>query len=84
VEFGSIDIVHDGQDNHYIIDLNLTPYAGTRTHDPFLTNFLRMGIMDPSAAQSRGISRSPMAGLPARVNRSAAFITTEVGNGNHH
>lgn len=47
VEFGCIDIVHDGRDHHYIIDLNLTPYAGTRTHDPFLTNFLRMGITDP-------------------------------------
>ena len=48
VEFGCIDIVHDGRDHHYIIDLNLTPYAGTRTHDPFLTNFLRMGITDPT------------------------------------
>jgi hypothetical protein len=28
VEFGCIDIVHDGHDHHYIIDLNLTPYAG--------------------------------------------------------
>ena len=47
VEFGCIDIVHDGQEHYYIIDLNLTPYAGTRTHDPFLTNFLRTGITDP-------------------------------------
>ncbi len=44
VEFGSIDIVHDGDDKHYIIDLNLTPYAGTRPHDAYLTSFLRQGI----------------------------------------
>jgi hypothetical protein len=47
VEFGCIDIVHDGHDQHYIIDLNLTPYAGTRAHDAYLTDFLRMGITDP-------------------------------------
>ena len=44
VEFGCLDIVHDGNDNYYIIDLNLTPYAGRRTIDPFLTNFLREGL----------------------------------------
>ena len=48
VEFGCIDIVHDGADNYYIIDLNLTPYAGKRPHDPFLTNFLREGMTDPA------------------------------------
>jgi hypothetical protein len=48
VEFGCVDIVHDGQGNHYIIDLNLTPYAGTRPHDAYLTNFLERGITDPS------------------------------------
>jgi hypothetical protein len=53
VEFGCIDIVHDGLDHHYIIDLNLTPYAGTRTHDPFLTNFLRMGITDPMRRKAK-------------------------------
>lgn len=47
VEFGCIDIVHDGHDKHYIIDLNLTPYAGNKEHDAYLTNFLRMGIMNP-------------------------------------
>jgi hypothetical protein len=66
VEFGCIDIVHDGQDNHYIIDLNLTPYAGTRAHDPFLTNFLRMGIMDPTRRKAEIIIDSPLSGLPAR------------------
>jgi hypothetical protein len=62
VEFGCIDIVHDGRDHHYIIDLNLTPYAGTRTHDPFLTNFLRMGIMDPTRRKREIFLDSPLAG----------------------
>ncbi len=61
VEFGCIDIVHDGEDNHYIIDLNLTPYAGTRPHDPFLTEFLRQGITDPSRRNVTGCSNSPLA-----------------------
>lgn len=44
VEFGCIDMVHDGNDNHYIIDLNLTPYAGNRGPEKFLIDFLRKGI----------------------------------------
>ncbi len=67
VEFGAIDIVHDGQDNHYIIDLNLTPYAGTRTHDPFLTSFLRMGIMDPTRRKTEMALDSPLGGASAVV-----------------
>jgi hypothetical protein len=63
VEFGCIDIVHDGRDHHYIIDLNLTPYAGTRPHDPFLTNFLRMGITDPTRRKGKVFLDSPMAGF---------------------
>ena len=47
VEFGCIDIVHDGHDRHYIIDLNLTPYAGRGSIDPDLTHFLRLGMMNP-------------------------------------
>lgn len=61
VEFGCIDIVHDGRDHHYIIDLNLTPYAGTRPHDPFLTNFLRMGITDPTRRKAEIFLDSPLA-----------------------
>jgi hypothetical protein len=61
VEFGSIDIVHDGGDNHYIIDLNLTPYAGTRPHDPFLIDFLRLGITDPDHRKSLDSHGSPLA-----------------------
>jgi hypothetical protein len=61
VEFGCIDIVHDGQDNYYIIDLNLTPYAGTRTHDAFLTNFLRLGITDPHRHKPAIFIRTPLA-----------------------
>jgi hypothetical protein len=63
VEFGCIDIVHDGHDHHYIIDLNLTPYAGTRTHDPFLTNFLRMGITDPMRRKAEIFHDTPAPGF---------------------
>ena len=63
VEFGCIDIVHDGRDHHYIIDLNLTPYAGTRTHDPFLTDFLRMGITDPMRRKAGIFLDTPAAGI---------------------
>lgn len=63
VEFGCIDIVHDGRDHHYVIDLNLTPYAGTRTHDPFLTNFLRMGITDPTRRKAEIFLDSPLSGF---------------------
>ncbi|HEX5703963.1 MAG TPA: hypothetical protein VFX97_12235 [Pyrinomonadaceae bacterium] len=61
VEFGCIDIVHDGEDNHYIIDLNLTPYAGTRPHDGFLTNFLRSGITDAPQRKPAVSIRTPLA-----------------------
>ena len=63
VEFGCIDIVHDGRDHYYIIDLNLTPYAGTRPHDPFLTNFLRMGITDPTRRKRETFLASPLSGI---------------------
>ncbi len=61
VEFGCIDIVHDGHDKHYIIDLNLTPYAGTRKHDLFLINFLRLGITNPSRRKLNQFLSSPLA-----------------------
>jgi hypothetical protein len=61
VEFGAIDIVHDGHDNYYVIDLNLTPYAGTRPHDPYLTIFLRSGITDPSRRKPTNSLNSPLA-----------------------
>jgi hypothetical protein len=61
VDFGCIDIVHDGQDNHYIIDLNLTPYAGTRAHDPYLTNFLKLGITESSRRKPGAFLGSPLA-----------------------
>lgn len=67
VEFGAIDIVHDGRDNYYVIDLNLTPWAGTSTHDPFLTNFLRMGIMNPTRRKAEIFLDSPLAGASAVV-----------------
>ncbi len=61
VEFGCIDIVHDGNDNHYIIDLNLTPYAGNRGPEKFLIDFLRKGITNTTERKlTKGID-SPMA-----------------------
>jgi hypothetical protein len=47
VEFGCVDIVHDGHDNHYIVDLNLTPFAGNGAPDPDLCEFLKAGITGP-------------------------------------
>jgi hypothetical protein len=64
VEFGCLDIVHDGNDNHYIIDLNLTPYAGRRPIDRFLTNFLR-----------EGFGTSPQRKLSAFVNTPLTAVT---------
>jgi len=60
VEFGCIDMVHDGHDNHYIVDLNLTPYAGTRVYDAWLNNFLRLGIMNPPQRKLSGSVNSPL------------------------
>lgn len=63
VEFGCIDIVHDGNDNHYIIDLNLTPYAGNRGPEKFLIDFLRKGITSPTERKlTKGIN-SPLAAV---------------------
>ena len=81
VEFGCIDIVHDGRDHHYIIDLNLTPYAGTRPHDPFLTNFLRMGITDPTRRKAKIFLDSPVAGLSPQVQPFAGHVQDEMNNG---
>jgi hypothetical protein len=60
VEFGCIDIVHDGNDNHYVVDLNLTPYAGNRGYDDRLDNFLRLGITDPSRRKVGSSLDSPL------------------------
>lgn len=61
VEFGCIDIVHDGHDNHYIVDLNLTPYAGNRALDPYLSEFLREGITCPQRRKPAVRIRTPLA-----------------------
>ncbi|HEV7474163.1 MAG TPA: hypothetical protein VGN90_08940 [Pyrinomonadaceae bacterium] len=61
VEFGCLDIVHDGHDNHYIIDLNLTPYAGKRAIDVFLNDFLRLGIRNPPQRKLSDLINSPLA-----------------------
>jgi hypothetical protein len=61
VEFGCVDIVHDGRDKHYVVDLNLTPYAGTRVYDDFLDGFLRSGITNPSQRKANRFLGSPLA-----------------------
>jgi hypothetical protein len=61
VEFGCIDIVHDGNDNHYVIDLNLTPYAGNRGPQKFLIDFLRKGITSPAERKLTDGIDSPLA-----------------------
>jgi hypothetical protein len=61
VEFGCVDIMHDGHDNHYIVDLNLTPYAGKRVIDRYLTNFLRLGITNPRKHKPAVSIRTPLA-----------------------
>ena len=61
VEFGCIDIVHDGHDNHYIVDLNLTPYGGPRASDRFLSKFLRLGITDPRRHKPAVATPTPLA-----------------------
>lgn len=60
IEFGCLDIMHDGNDNHYIVDLNLTPYAGRRPIDPFLTNFLRVGFGSPPQRKPSDFVASPL------------------------
>ena len=61
VEFGCLDIVHDGHDNHYIVDLNLTPYAGAAGEDEDLDSFLRLGITNPSQRKRTRFHDSPLA-----------------------
>jgi hypothetical protein len=60
VEFGCIDIVHDGHDKYYIVDLNLTPYAGTRVYDEYLNNFLRVGITHEDQRKVSDFVNSPL------------------------
>ena len=59
-EFGCIDIVHDGHDKYYIVDLNLTPYAGARVYDDILNDFLRSGITDPAQRKVNRFVDSPL------------------------
>lgn len=61
VEFGCIDVVHDGHDNHYIVDLNLTPYAGASGYDDDLNCFLRLGITNPPHRREKRFLDSPLA-----------------------
>lgn len=61
VEFGCLDVMHDGRDNHFIVDLNLTPYGGTRVPDSNLSNFLRRGITHPHQRKPAHVFNSPLA-----------------------
>ena len=61
VEFGCVDIVHDGRDNYYIVDLNPTPYAGARVYDDLLNSFLLSGIMEPLQRKVKRFLDSPLA-----------------------
>lgn len=63
VEFGCIDIVHDGHENHYIVDLNLTPYAGKNVIDSFLSNFLRVGLTNLPQYKPKDLASSPLAAV---------------------
>ena len=60
VEFGCLDIMHDGNDNYYVVDLNLTPYAGRNPLDTFLTDFLRFGIENSSQRKLSDFVTSPL------------------------
>ena len=61
VEFGCIDIVHGGHDEHYIVDLNPTPYDGSRVSNVDLYNFLRSGITSPPRRKPSHFVNSPLA-----------------------
>ncbi len=61
VEFGCLDIVHDGHDKHYVVDLNLTPYAGKKMLDTYLKNFLRWGLTNPPRRKLNQFLSSPLA-----------------------
>jgi hypothetical protein len=63
IEFGCLDIMHDGHDNYYIVDLNLTPYAGRNSIDPFLIKFLRFGIANLSQRKLSDFINSPLTGV---------------------
>jgi hypothetical protein len=69
VEFGCLDIVHDGHDNYYIVDLNLTPYAGKRVYDDWLNNFLRLGITNPKQRKLSDFVSSPLASVSPSGSR---------------
>jgi hypothetical protein len=72
VEFGCVDIVHDGRDNYYVVDLNLTPYAGARMYDDFLNSFLLEGITDPEQRKVSAFASSPLAAdAPDRFRKKA-------------
>jgi len=61
VEFGCVDIMHDGHDKYFIVDLNLTPYAGKNVIDSFLTNFLRLGITNAAQRKPAVSIATPLA-----------------------
>ena len=62
-DFGCIDIVHDGRDRHFVVDLNLTPYAGRHRRSTDLEAFLRLGITRTQRRKTTiSSTESPLAG----------------------
>ena len=70
-DFGCIDIVHDGRDRHFVVDLNLTPYAGSsrRNTNADLNAYLRRGISRTERRKATIDSTgSPLAGATEAVS----------------
>lgn len=62
VEYGCVDILHDGRDNHYVVDLNLTPYAGSAPGNESLNDILRAGMTHPGGRKASGPQNGPLVG----------------------
>ena len=54
VEFGCLDIMHDGKETYTVVDLNLTPSADGGDPSPRLSAFLKLGVTLPA---QRKVSR---------------------------
>jgi hypothetical protein len=74
VEFGCIDIVHDARDEHYVVDLNPTPYDGAQEPSVDLYDFLRSGITNPPRRKPSRFVNSPLAATEGAVAGTAGAI----------
>ncbi|NKC11982.1 MAG: hypothetical protein GKR94_07205 [Gammaproteobacteria bacterium] len=75
IDYGCLDIMHDGWDNYYVIDPNLTPTGAAKDIDSRLLHFLKHGILHPPNA-----NRGPSATFWRRRLRSRACqsVTGEI------